>query len=129
MVSLGLVMGFKEKILGIFGLGGAGSLPKKLHKGRAPLREGLKVPPWAQQDYYAKKEMGEMAPPEELAEEFPIKGGSADFLREKLDGGARVQQFEKTKKIDPVGQRSLGMKDGEIENYLGGVLQKDPKKK
>lgn len=122
-------MGLKDKILGMFGLGGTGSLSKRLGRRGGAVPGGIQVPPWAQQDYYNEKDMGAMAPPEELVEEFQSKGGSADFLRDKLDGGARVQQFENTKKSNPVGQRSLGMKDGEIEDYLGGVLQKDPKKK
>lgn len=121
-------MGLKDKILGFLGLGGP-TLPK----GQAPYpgNEGKrpKVPKWAQQDYYAQKDLGAMAPPEELVEEFQNQGGSADFLRTQLDGGARVQHFENTKKNGQRGERSLGMKDGEIEHYLGGVLQKDPKKK
>jgi hypothetical protein len=120
-------MGWKDKILGLLGLGGP-----PLPKGQTILEDRggrPQVPGWAQQDYYAQKDLGVMAPPEELAEEIQHQGGSADFLRTKLDGGARIQQFENSKKNDTKGTRSLGMKDGEIEHYLGGVLQKDPKKK
>lgn len=119
-------MGIKDKIFGLFGWGG-GSIPKKLRQ-RPQTPEGIKVPKWAQEDYYAQKDLGMMAPPEELAPEFEGASESGDFLRKKLDGGERVQRFENTKENSTAPRRQLGMQDGEIEDFLGGVLEKKPRK-
>lgn len=121
-------MGLKDKILGFLGWGLGSSLPRGHSRYSPPTKGGPKVPPWARQDYYAQKELGQAPSGEEPAADFAPREGSADFLRPKLDGGTRVQQFEKTKKSTGAGKRALGMKDGEIKEFLGGVLEKRPKK-
>jgi hypothetical protein len=90
--------------------------------------QGFKMPEWAQKDYFQKKDMGTMVPPEELAEEASLRRPT-DWLRKKIKGTDRVQQFENIEKTQFDRDRSVGMSDQEIDDFLGQVLKKKKRKK
>ncbi|MDX1387351.1 MAG: hypothetical protein R3257_07145 [bacterium] len=90
--------------------------------------KGFKMPEWAQKDYFQEKDMGTMVPPEELAEEASLRRPT-DWLRKKIKGTDRVQQFENIKKTRFDRSGPVGMSDQEIDDFLGEVLKKSGRKK
>lgn len=90
--------------------------------------QGFKMPEWAKKDYFQKKDLGTMVPPEELAEEASLRRPT-DWLRKKIKGTDRVQQFENIEKTRSERDRSVGMSDQEIDDFLGQVLKKKKRKK
>jgi len=85
--------------------------------------KGFRMPKWAQIDYFAKKDLGTMVPPEELAEEGTLRR-PGDWLRTKIKGTEDMQAFESIEKTRYDAPRKVGMSDKEIDSFLGNMLEK-----
>ena len=110
-----------------------GNLPEEAPKGKfipnptGKRPRGFTMPEWAKGDYFQKEDLGTMVPPEELAEEATLRR-PADWLRDKIGGSDKVQQFENIKKSKEGLQRKVGMSDQEIETFLGKFLKGSKKR-
>jgi hypothetical protein len=62
-----------------------------------------------------------MVPPEELMPRSHVKR-SGDWLRKKLKGTDRAQQFETVEAGKVLSQKTEGSSDREIEQFLSGYL-------
>ena len=131
-------MSLKAKILNFFqGLRKKPDYKKKFQEGADPAMfppdptgkrpPGFFMPQWAKKDRFEKKDMGQMVPPEELAEAGSLKA-PGDWLRKQLTGKDEVQQFENIKKTKYDSARSPGMSDQEIEDFLGDFLAASKKR-
>lgn len=131
-------MSLKAKILKFFqGLRKKPAYKKKFQEGADPAMfppnptgkrpPGFFMPQWAKKDHYEKKDMGQMVPPEELADAASLKA-PGDWLRKQLTGKDEVQQFENIKKNRGATSRPPGMSDQEIEDFLGDFLRPAAKK-
>lgn len=100
---------------------------KPFDRARGKRPEGFVMPEWAQQDYFQKKDIGTMKPPEELADEGSLRR-PGDWLRKKLAGGDEIREFEKVEQTKHAASRKVGMSDQEIDDFLGDFIKKQPKK-
>jgi hypothetical protein len=132
-------MGLKAKILQFFqGLRKKPSRPRKFQDGvdsqifpkdpTGKRPKGFFMPEWAKKDSYETKDMGQMVPPEELADEASLKA-PGDWLRKQLTGKDDAKQFEELKKSKRSTQREPAMSDQEIEDFLGDFISKAQKRR
>lgn len=84
--------------------------------------EGFSMPKWTQKDFFAKKEMGTMVPPEELVGEASLRR-PGEWLKKKILGADKDRDFEKFTKTPVKAPRKVGLSDGELDDFLGDFLK------
>lgn len=85
------------------------------------------MPEWAKKDHFENKDMGQMVPPEELADAGSFRR-PGDWLVKQLTGRDEAQQFENIKKTKQ-SSREVGMSDREIDEFLGDLLSAQERKR
>jgi len=97
-------------------------LSRFLHHPSGKRPKGFFMPKWAQKDSFEKKDLGTMVPPGEFAEDASLRR-PGDWLKKKIAGTEKIQQFESLEKTKHEGPREVGMSDKEIDHFLGKFLR------
>ncbi len=82
--------------------------------------KGFKIPDWAKIDWFAKKDLGTMAPPKDLED---LSSRASDRLWGK-NGGKNRKKFENIRDDAKRNFPKVGMNDAELSHFLGDVMNK-----